>query len=271
MDKTLIQHMAPIISIIIPCYNSGDFLFDAIESVEKYPDKNVYEIVIVNDGSTEEYTISLLDNLKKKSYKVIQQENKGPAAARNTGIINSKGKFLLFLDSDNKIRTEYIDKGIEVLSKNYEIGVVYGNPVFFGGSSERHFKPKKFDLRSIVHGNYIDVCAVIRREVWEDVGGFDENRELSQEDWEFWIRVGKSKWQFCYIDEPLFDYRIRENSRVTNSHSKYNQLLKYVYSKHIDLFINNYHSLDSELQYYKCLVDKPFRLALKALYNKFFN
>ncbi len=263
--------MDPIISVIIPCYNSGEFLPEAIESVEKYHDKNAYEIIIVNDGSIEEYTIELLNKLKEKYYKIIHQENKGPAAARNTGVINSKGKFLLFLDSDNKIRTAYIDKGIEVLSKNKEIGVVYGNPIFFGGNTERHFKTKEFDLKSIVHGNYIDVCTVIRREVWEDVGGFDENRELLQEDWEFWIRVGKSKWKFFYIDEPLFDYRIRNNSHVTNSHGKYNQLLKYVYSKHIDLFINNYHSLDSELQYNKSLIERPFRLALKALYNKIFN
>ncbi len=263
--------MDPIISVIIPCYNSGEFLLEAIESVEKYYDKNIYEIVIVNDGSTEENTIALLDKLKKKSYKVIQQENKGPAAARNTGIINSQGKFLLFLDSDNKIRPDYITKGIEVLSKNKEIGVVYGNPVFFGGNTERHFKPKEFDLKSIVHGNYIDVCAVIRREVWEEVGGFDENRELSQEDWEFWIRVGKSKWKFSYIDEPLFDYRIRDSSHVTKSHGQYKNLLNYVYLKHIDLFIDNYHSLDSELKYYKSLQERPIRLALKFIYNKIFN
>lgn len=263
--------MNPIISVIIPCYNSGEFLLEAIESVEKYHDKNVYEIIVVNDGSTEEDTLVLLNELKKNSYNVIHQENKGPAAARNTGVINSHGKFLLFLDSDNKVRPAYITKGIEILSKKKEVGIVYGNPIFFGGNSDRHFKPKEFDLKSILHGNYIDVCTVTRREVWEEVGGFDENRDLTQEDWEFWIRVGKTKWKFFYIDEPMFDYRIRDDSHVTKSKSQYNNLLKYVYLKHIDLFIDNYHSLNSELQYYKILQERPFRLALKALYKRVFN
>ncbi|RYX82274.1 glycosyltransferase family 2 protein, partial [bacterium] len=230
--------MPPIISIIIPCYNSGKYLLEAIHSVEKYPDKNVYEIVVVNDGSTESDTITLLNELKKRPYKIIDQENKGPAAARNNGVKISQGEYLLFLDSDNMIKTTYIDKGIEVLSKNTDVGVVYGNPTFFGENTGLYFMPKEFDFSSLLHSNYIDTCAVVRRKAWDEVGGFDENRELSQEDWEFWIRVAKSNWKFKYINEILYEYRIRGDSHVTNSLKdlEYKKLLKYVYSKHIDLF-----------------------------------
>lgn len=263
--------MPPIISVIIPCYNAGEFLLDAIESVEKYGHKEGCEIVIVNDGSTDYRTITLLNELKTKSYIVIDQENKGPAAARNIGVKLSQGKYLLFLDSDNRVKTAYIEKGIEVLSNNKDIGVVYGNPTFFGENKGIYFMPRDYDFQALLHSNFIDTCTVIRRKVWDEVGGFDENRELSQEDWEFWIRVAKTNWKFKYINEILYEYRIRKDSHVTNSLKdlERKKLLKYVYSKHLDLFIDNFLLIDSELKKYKREREKPIRTILKFLYNKF--
>ncbi|WP_299291061.1 glycosyltransferase family A protein [uncultured Mucilaginibacter sp.] len=262
------------ISVIIPCYNSGKYLTEAIESVEAYEGIYSYEIIIINDGSTESKTIALLNKLAANTnFIIIHQENKGPAAARNTGVKNSKGKHLLFLDSDNKIRTEYIDKGIEVLSIYKNVGVVYGNPFFYGESTGRNFIPKEFSLKTILFANYIDTCTVIRRKVWEDVGGFDEDRELSQEDWEFWIRVGKTNWKFYHINEILFEYRVRNDSHVTSSYSKaeYRKLLKYVYTKHMDLFIDNYILMNYELEIYERDSLTPIRTFVKLLYKKIIN
>ena len=263
------------ISIIIPCYNSGIYLIEAVESVEAYKGIYSYEIIIINDGSTESKTITLLNKLAANTKcVVINQENKGPAAARNTGVRISQGEYLLFLDSDNMIKTAYIDRGIEVLSKNKEVGVVYGNPTFFGENKGLYFMPKEFDFSSLLHSNYIDTCAVIRRKVWDEVGGFDENRELSQEDWDFWIRVAKSNWKFKYIKETLYEYRIRSDSHVTNSikdREEHKKLLRYIYTKHIDLFIDNFFSVDAELKKYKMERQKPIRAILKFLYVKFFS
>src|SRR4051812_30684422 len=118
--------MHPIISIVIPCYNSGQFLPDAIESVRSYNGKHSYEIIIVDDGSTDEATLTLLEGLSVDSCVVLHQPNKGPAAARNTAIRHSKGEYILFLDSDNKIRPEYIDEGIKALENDKKAGVAYG-------------------------------------------------------------------------------------------------------------------------------------------------
>jgi glycosyltransferase involved in cell wall biosynthesis len=104
----------PKVSIIIPCYNHGKYIMDAISSVEKIEDKNLYELIIINDGSTDEYTNTLLKELSDKGYYVIFQENKGLATSRNNAIAISKGEYILPLDADNKIRPEYIYKGINI-------------------------------------------------------------------------------------------------------------------------------------------------------------
>ncbi len=109
--------MSPIISIIIPVYNSGNYLRETLESVRNYTGKSIYEIIIVNDGSTDNDTLELLNQLQNEGYSIIDQENKGPAAARNNGVECSRGKYLLFLDSDNRIKPSYIDKGIGILDK----------------------------------------------------------------------------------------------------------------------------------------------------------
>src|SRR4051812_30462131 len=99
----------PVVSIIIPCYNSGKYLPEALDSISAYPDKGMYEVIIINDGSTDELTLSLLNNLQQNGeHIVLHQENKGPAAARNAGVKMAKAPYLLFLDSDNKIESNYI-------------------------------------------------------------------------------------------------------------------------------------------------------------------
>jgi glycosyltransferase involved in cell wall biosynthesis len=262
----------PLLSIIIPCYNSGQFLPEAVESVSAYPDRSVYEIIIVDDGSTDQNTLDFLAQLPRKEYTVIHQENKGPAAARNTGIRAAKSDYILFLDSDNKIRSAYIDRGIELLNNRPDVGVVHGNAAFFGAKNKVQFVPSEFSLLKILHSNYIDMCSVVRKSVWEAVGGLDENRSIiGHEDWEFWIRIGESGWKFAHIDEVLFDYRIREDSLTTQvgAEDKISKMLSYVYGKHWKLFMRYFKYLDKQLEYYKEDQNSPVRSFFKYLYNKY--
>ncbi len=121
------------VSVIIPVYNPGNYLLEAIESVYASDnlDKINYEIILVNDGSTDKYTLMILNALKSKEHlTIIDQKNQGPAAARNTGIRHSSGKYLLFLDADNKIRSKFIQTAIKIL-KNDKADIIHGNPHFF--------------------------------------------------------------------------------------------------------------------------------------------
>ncbi|RYY33157.1 MAG: glycosyltransferase family 2 protein, partial [Sphingobacteriaceae bacterium] len=107
------------ISVIIPYYNAGNYLPDAINSVRFLLDRSdiACEIVIADDGSTDAHSIEILAGLEKEGlFTIVHQSNKGPGAARNTAVRNSTGKYLLFLDSDNKIRPRLVEKGLEILN-----------------------------------------------------------------------------------------------------------------------------------------------------------
>jgi glycosyltransferase involved in cell wall biosynthesis len=259
-----------IISVIIPCYNSGEYLSDALESVFKQSYKGRIDIVITDDGSTEKYTLELLAQLQKQGIKVVYQENKGPAAARNTAVKASDSEYLLFLDSDNKIRPDYVSKALAVLTSDAEIGVAYGAPDFFGDSTEARFTPGEFNIYTILAGNNIDMCAVVRRAVWESVGGFDEERLLiGHEDWDFWIMAGTKGWKFHFINEVLYDYRVRQNSVIINANTgnKVERVLEYFHIKHKELLYRNCEQLYKKKLFYEKEHKNPFRLFAKYFFH----
>lgn len=232
---------APIIdiSIVIPCYNHGHFIGDAISSVEAYLGDYKHEIVVVNDGSVDPFTIRTLQQLENQGYIVVNQKNQGIGAARNNGILLSKGRYILPLDSDNKIRPEYISNSIKILDGNPNVGVVYGNSLFFGEENKRNEVPE-FRLIDLLFQNTIDACAVFRKSIWEKIGGYDEQMPImGYEDWEFWIRVARDGWNFKHVNEVLFEYRVRDNSMIKNANQYNNQKIirHYMIKKHSDMYL----------------------------------
>lgn len=201
----------PIVSIIIPCFNYGRFISETIASVEKC-DADLYEIIIVNDGSTDARTQEVLENLEKDGYRVIHQENRGVSVARNTGIAAAKGKYILPLDADDEIYPTYLHSAVNLLEKNSQIGVVYGRAEFFG-AQQGEWKLPTFDVRTLLIYNYIYISAVYRRKIWSECGGY--NTEMDEwEDWDFWISVAEKGWHFHQLDEMVFRYRIHEASKM---------------------------------------------------------
>ncbi len=240
------------LSVVIPCYNQGEYLLDALSSIQACLDP-VYEVIIVNDGSSDSITINLLSYLKDQGYFILDQENQGLAHARNNGIAKASGRYILPLDADNKIRADYILKGIEVLDQNPDVGVVYGQPEWFGEIERSWGLPEKFDASQLILGNYIDACAVYRKSVWEACGGYDPKMPVAGwEDWDFWLSTIEHGWKFHYIPEVLYDYRVRANSMVTQCDLPENRsrLLKYICTKHASLYRTNFAQMvaDRELQ-----------------------
>lgn len=230
------------ISVVIPCFNHGGYILDAIASVEASQDRDRainYELIIINDGSTAKATLDVLRDLRDRGYKVIDIENQGLANARNHGIAIASGRYILPLDSDNKIRSDYMRKGIEILDRCPQVGVVYGDMELFGERKGIWSLPD-FDLYRLMLGNYIDACAVFRKQIWQECGGYDTNipDKLGYEDWEFWLRVAQQGWQFHHIPEVMFDYRTRSDSMVQECKQPANQkrLVQYICAKHHDLY-----------------------------------
>lgn len=266
----------PIVSIIIPCFNYGRFIAEAIASIEKC-DARLYELIIVNDGSTDPSTQEILKNLEKTGYHIINQDNKGVAAARNTGVAAARGKYILPLDADDEIYPSYLQSAISLLEKNSEIGVVYGRAEFFG-AQQGEWKLPQFNVETLLIFNYIYVSAIYRRDVWLEVGGYNTDSRIDGwEDWNFWISVAEKQWNFVQLDEMVFRYRIHESSKMYQHRMKDEvpaAIQKYIMCHHAEFYRAHFIDLYNGVQRLEHWENSPLRgiarlsmLKLKRLLN----
>lgn len=221
-----------LISVVIPCYNHGLYLEEAIESVENAKDKYPVEIIIVNDGSTDDHTISVFKKLEERGYFVLHQSNGGLGHARNNGMKLAKGKYILPLDSDNKVLYAYLNDAVDILEKNICIDIVYGNANYLGNLSGVWYN-QSFSLPRLMISNYIDACAIFRKSTWELLNGYDENMPYNGiEDWDFWLRAAFKNCQFFYLEKSCFEYRVLSNSMIRQIEAnKSAELDRYMRSK----------------------------------------
>jgi glycosyltransferase involved in cell wall biosynthesis len=216
------------VSVVTPCYNQGVLLVEAIASVERFAPSDC-ELIIINDGSEQPRTLEILEILKRCGYFILDQPNQGLSAARNRAIEMARGRYILPLDDDNRIRANFIQDAIRVLDSSPEVGVVYGDRYEFGlRSGEVHIPA--FDLAVILTANYIDACAVFRRKLWEDCGGYD-SRMSPTEDWELWVHAAQCGWRFHHVSYLAFDYRVRPNSLITTC--RLEDLREEILAKHL--------------------------------------
>ena len=205
------------VSIVIPCYNHGPMLCEALASVEEVRNENLLEVIIVDDGSSDPDTLRILRDVAEAGYRVVSQPNRRVSAARNTGIRLAKGEFILPLDSDNRLRDVYLKEGVSLLKENPNIGVLYADAEWFGEQTGR-WQVQEFDLLSLLRMNFIDVCALYRRTLWEEVGGYDEEMPwMGVEDWDFWLRVAAHGGTFVHLNKIGFDYRVRADSQFVEA------------------------------------------------------
>lgn len=224
--------MSPKVSIIIPCYNHGHYLPEVLSNLDPLsPD---YEVIIVNDGSTHHETLEALEIYRAKKYRIIDQANQGLSAARNTGILNAGGSLILMLDADNTIEKSYIEQAVKSFEADQEIAVVYSDAEYFGNKSGR-WDVGPFNLQRLLIANYIDACAMIRKSVLDEVGGYDTEMKGGWEDWEMWLRIAIAGKKFHYIPEIGFKYRVYPNQMsgiIRNNYENRNRLTAYLHKKY---------------------------------------
>jgi glycosyltransferase involved in cell wall biosynthesis len=233
------------VSIVIPCYNHGPFLKEALASALS-SDFDEYEVVVVNDGSTDEATLCIIAELERQLHErrnviFLHQENQGLAVARNNGIRAASGEYILPLDADNKIRPHYLRRAADILDHNSAIGVVYAYAKYFG-EKDGFWEFPAFDSRKLLLGNFIEACSVLRKSVWEDCNGYDPNMGImGYEDWDLWLGAMELGWKFHLIKEVLFEYRVVNGSMIEGCNIPENRrhLIKYICNKHRDKYAKN--------------------------------
>ena len=255
----------PTVSVVIPCYNAGEWIEEAVSSIlaQTYKD---YEIIIVNDGSTDLLTKEKLRKYEHSSTQVIHQENKGPANARNTGIRHSKGKYILALDADDMLRPTFLEKAVPIIDNNSQIGVVTCWAEKFGEEKGIVVHPRASGRWSILTSNQLLSSSLYRKNCWEEVKGYDE-KIPGAEDWDLWISVLTSGWKRYIIQESLIHYRVQQSSR---SHSRtlstYRAIGAYVYRKYRNLYKKHFWKIVQEMLY--VFWRKPY--LLKPKFHKFY-
>jgi len=228
--------MNPKISVIIPCYNHGKYIKETVSSVLKQT-FNSFEVIIVDDGSTDEEALRIFDEIEKKHsiIRVIHQKNGHLSNARNTGIGAARGEFFLPLDSDDTIEPTMIEKCYAEITKNPTLGFVYTYVRFFGDINFI-WKNQEYNFYDLLHYNHPTVCGLVRKRAWESVSGYDENMKSGYEDWNFWISLGEKGWYGKLIKEPLFNYRKHGKSMINDARKKHDQIMDYIRSRHQKLY-----------------------------------
>jgi len=208
--------MTPKVSVIIPTYNRADLLPRAIDSVLNQTFKD-FELIIVDDGSTDN-TKEIVKEYQKKDERIkyIWQENSGgPAKPKNTGIKNSQGEYIAFLDSDDEWLPEKLEKQLKLLGSSNTLGFVSCNALIIDENNNRKEKynsPKNKNFVSLLEGNKIWSCSsvIVKKDIFERLGFFDENLNFG-EDWEMWLRIAK-RYNFDFVYEPLIKYYLHQNN-----------------------------------------------------------
>ena len=228
-----------LISIIIPCYNDAQYIKQSVLSALNQTYSNI-EVIVVDDGSNEE-TKKVLKKLQNQITKLITQENQGQSKARNVGIRESKGDYILVLDSDDYFEPTFCEKAIEIFKVNFNAKLVtcYGNKIHNSKAIDV-FMPTGGYSKDFLFKNCATGSAIFKKTDWHIAGGYDEEMRNGFEDWEFYIRLFKDDGVAIVLQEYLFNYRLKENSTTTKANKIKYELLKYIYFKHQDLYKANY-------------------------------
>lgn len=262
----------PLVSIIIPCYNDGENINDAIESCRNldYPEK---EIIIIDDGSKED-TVSVLKTIDEANpdIKVIfLKDNGGPARARNIGISEANGIYILPHDSDDTFHPSYLKLAVQTGNSNDKLSPIYCDTKHTGDRTGIENRPE-WSQERLKQGPFIVCCSLFRRSAWESVGGFDETMD-GWEDYDFWWRISQVGFEGKRLPLPLFNYRHIRESVSTLANTKQQELYNHIFNRPVEkkplkacciLYHSNIQTL-----YDKRWVDKCIGTILNQTYSNF--
>jgi len=209
--------MEPTTDVIITCHEYGRFLEEAVDSVLAQT-RSEYRIIVVDDGSEDPETLEILDRFDRPRTLLLRQENQGVSAARNRGIREGEGEYVVCLDADDRLHPQFLEKTAHVLEADSggDVGFVAPWLRKFGQEDEI-WRSSPFDPVLIGYLCCVPVSSLFRRSAWEAVGGYPEEIELA-EDWSFWIAVVAAGYRWEVVEEVLYDYRQHGGNKARRTH-----------------------------------------------------
>jgi len=269
----------PLVSIIVASYNHEKYIVECIESIMQQTYFNI-ELIVVDDCSNDN-SQNILKNLQSKYHfkLLINQNNLGVARTRNIGIQYAAGKYIGGCASDDFLGRDKIQRQVEFLENNQEYALCYGREASVKNQKIKYRKNKNYKSGDIFSDLFLQKfwisagTVLIRKEIFDKVGGYDENMKI--EDFDLWLRIA-NEFKCAYLDSNFYYYRLHGNntsSNIKNMEIEINKILTkwkahplYMHAiERNELIFFSHYARNSKL-----LAIKKFPKIIKFFYTKFF-
>jgi len=227
------------ISVVVPCFNQEKYIEETLQSIKANSKTMEFEVIVVDDASTDksvEVIQNYIDKEKDMDIRLLKQDkNMGVSAARNRGISEAKYKFIVCVDGDDILPTNYLKANYNNITSN-NLDVSYTSSTCFD-SSDKIYDWPEYSEEKIRKGPFINCSAMFRKSLWEKVGGFDEGMSLGWEDYEFWLRIAKRTKRIGKCLESSLFWRVKGSSRTTVADKNLDAIKSYIKDKHKDWYL----------------------------------
>ena len=239
MSGLISKKNTPLVSIIMPCYRKEQYIAETLASVEAQTHSE-WELILIDDSSPDDTTGAARRYIESHNWPAekaiyLHQENQGPSAARNNGILHSHGKYILPLDPDDTIEPTYIGRCVAILENQPEIKLVYCEADSFG-AWEGQWPHREYNYETLLWYNLIHNSAIYRRLDYDKTQGYNPNMRHGLEDWDFYLSLLAPQDQVYCIDEILYHWRASAEQRTEDADAHQLELLRQIYHNHKDLY-----------------------------------
>jgi glycosyltransferase involved in cell wall biosynthesis/GT2 family glycosyltransferase len=223
-----------LVSVVMPVYNKGSTLRGSIDSVLGQTLPSV-ELVVWDDGSDDAETLAILEEIASlPNVASFRAHNQGVVGARNSGIAMSRGRYICCLDPDDEIAPTYLEMAVALLEAQPEYAIAYPW-VHSTGDVDERWETQDLEPSLILRANHLPVCAVARREVFFETGGFSPEMAHGYEDWELWVHAAELGFRGKSLPVHLLKYRFSRDageSRDARAREKHDQLVEHIAKLH---------------------------------------
>lgn len=248
------------VNIVIPCYNQEQYIGQCLRSAlaQTYPN---FDVTVIDDGSTDRSAAVMHEVYNEQTHvwnprtmelepraergkvpKIVTQENIGLSESRNKGFRMGDGEFILPLDADDWIDPTYLERTVPKMA-DPKVGIVATDMQYEGLLKER-IRPRGLTLAHEMQSNDLPICSLIRRAAFEQTKGYEtifievagSTKVLGYEDWNMWIDILKRGWTVAVVNEPLFHYRVKPVSMITQARKLHAGLVRLIHLLHPDLW-----------------------------------
>ena len=235
-----------LVTVIVPCYNMEAFLEETLTSIVA-SDYRPLEVIVVDDGSRDNSAAKAeAFAFEHPEVRVIRQTNQGVCAARNNGLQQAKGTYVLPVDADDKISASFLSHAVAAMEARPDLKVVYSRAEMFGERSGE-WKLPAYSPALLARKNMIPATALFRRQDALQIGGYC-TEEVFREDWDFWVSLLENGGDVLQLDEVGFYYRIRKGSRRSLAGANKRQMVDAMNRRH-PAFMQRY--LGGPLHYHR--------------------